>query len=219
MAAQKHVVLVTTKGTLYWFDLVLSNNFFKPQWKNLLRPTFFFFFHMKRGQWDLFWRSLELLYVGRFQSFIIAVHTSATIETSLLWRSIADFLQQLHSACCSCFEKDCWYFVSKIGEKIFLVITRGWRPRICKNAEITRTIHLNSEKSVQFLKEKLFFSQYCPAAQTSPELIFLIISMSQDSFVSLSVIKALTSRIAKLQIEIFAYINTYIRVAHVMYYM
>ena len=44
MAAQKHVVLVTTKGTLYWFDLVLSNSFFKPQWKNLLRPTFFFFF-------------------------------------------------------------------------------------------------------------------------------------------------------------------------------
>ena len=28
---------------------------------------------------------------------------------------------------------------------------RGWRPRICKNFEITRTICLNSERSEQFL--------------------------------------------------------------------
>ena len=33
----------------------------------------------------------------------------------------------------------------------------------------------------------IMFSQYCPAAQTSLELIFHIIDMSQDSSVSLSV--------------------------------
>ena len=33
----------------------------------------------------------------------------------------------LHSACCSCLEKDCWYFVSKFGEKIFLVIKKNSR--------------------------------------------------------------------------------------------
>ena len=30
---------------------------------------------------------------------------------------------------------------------------RGWRPRICKIFEISRTIYLNSERSEQFLKE------------------------------------------------------------------
>jgi len=28
---------------------------------------------------------------------------------------------------------------------------RGWRPRICKSFEITRTIYSNSERSEQFL--------------------------------------------------------------------
>ena len=37
-------------------------------------------------------------------------------------------------------------------------------------------------------RPQTFFSQYCPAAQTSPELIFHIINMSQDSSVSLSVL-------------------------------
>ena len=37
-------------------------------------------------------------------------------------------------------------------------------------------------------RPQTFFSQYCLAAQTSPELIFHIINMSQGSSVSLSVI-------------------------------
>ena len=37
-------------------------------------------------------------------------------------------------------------------------------------------------------RPQTFFSQYCQAAQTSPELIFHIINMSQDSSVSLSVV-------------------------------
>ena len=43
-----------------------------------------------------------------------------------------------------------------LWEKIVLVIEenfeiRGWRPRICKLFEITRTIYSNSERSEQFL--------------------------------------------------------------------
>ena len=37
---------------------------------------------------------------------------------------------------------------------------RGWRPRICKNFEITRTIHSNSERSEQFLVTECFFNLF-----------------------------------------------------------
>ena len=40
-------------------------------------------------------------------------------------------------------------------EKAFEI--RGWRPRIFKNFEITRTIYLNSERSEQFLVTGFFF--------------------------------------------------------------
>ena len=58
-----------------------------------------------------------------------------------------------------------WYFVSKIvltfcEKKLFwwLIKVWGWRPKICKHFEITRTIYLNSERSVQFLKLNVFFT-------------------------------------------------------------
>ena len=35
---------------------------------------------------------------------------------------------------------------------------RGWRPRICKISEITRTIYSNSERSEQFLVTECFFN-------------------------------------------------------------
>ena len=34
----------------------------------------------------------------------------------------------------------------------------GWRPRICKNFEITKTIYSNSETSDQFLKQDAFLT-------------------------------------------------------------
>ena len=37
---------------------------------------------------------------------------------------------------------------------------RGWRPRICKIFEITRTIHSNSERSEQFLVTECFFNLF-----------------------------------------------------------
>ena len=37
---------------------------------------------------------------------------------------------------------------------------RGWRPRICKNFEITRTICSNSERSEQFLVTECFFNLF-----------------------------------------------------------
>jgi hypothetical protein len=37
---------------------------------------------------------------------------------------------------------------------------RGWRPRICKTFEITRTIYSNSERSEQFLVTECFFNLF-----------------------------------------------------------
>ena len=45
----------------------------------------------------------------------------------------------------------------------------------------------NGPQKLLIIGPQTFFSQYCPAAKTSPELIFHIINMSQDSSVSLSV--------------------------------
>ena len=61
-----------------------------------------------------------------------------------------------------------WYFVTKIvltycekkkfywSRKTFEIW--GWRPRICKTFEITKTIYSNSERSVQFLKQNAFLT-------------------------------------------------------------
>ena len=46
-------------------------------------------------------------------------------------------------------------------------------------------------------RPQTFFSQYFPAAQTNPELIFHIINMSQDSSVSLSVVISLSFKVSK----------------------
>ena len=62
------------------------------------------------------------------------------------------------------------YFVTKIvltycekklfkGLRIFFEI-QGWRPRICKIFEITRTIYSNSERSEQFLVTECFFNLF-----------------------------------------------------------
>ena len=51
-------------------------------------------------------------------------------------------------------EKNC----SSDREKLFEI--RGWRPRICKFFEITRTIYSNSERSEQFLEQKNFLTCY-----------------------------------------------------------
>ena len=63
-----------------------------------------------------------------------------------------------------------WYFVTKIvltycekklfewSRKTFEI--RGWRPRISKIFEITRTIYSNSERSEQFLVTECFFNLF-----------------------------------------------------------
>ena len=63
-----------------------------------------------------------------------------------------------------------WYFVTKIVltycEKKFVIVIeknfkiRGWRPRIFKIFEITRTIYSNSERSEQFLVTECFFNLF-----------------------------------------------------------
>ena len=52
-----------------------------------------------------------------------------------------------------------------LWEKIVLAIEknfeiRGWRPRICKIFEITRTIYSNSERSAWFLVTECFFNLF-----------------------------------------------------------
>ena len=48
-------------------------------------------------------------------------------------------------------------------EKTFEI--RGWRPRICKIFEITRTIYSNSGRSGQFLLTKCFFNLFLEVSQ------------------------------------------------------
>ena len=40
------------------------------------------------------------------------------------------------------------------------LVIRGWRPRICKNFEITRTIYSSKERSEQFLVTECFFNLF-----------------------------------------------------------
>ena len=49
-----------------------------------------------------------------------------------------------------------WERIVLVIEKTFGI--RGWRPRICKNFEITRKIYSNSEKSEQFLVTECFLT-------------------------------------------------------------
>ena len=70
-----------------------------------------------------------------------------------------------------------WYFVSKIvltycEKKLFQWLSktfeiRGWRPRICKIFEITRTIYSNSERSEQFLVTECFFNLFLEVSHVS----------------------------------------------------
>ena len=52
---------------------------------------------------------------------------------------------------------------SSDGETFFEI--RGWRPRICKHFEITRTICSNSERSEQFLVTECFFNLFLEVSQ------------------------------------------------------
>ena len=68
-----------------------------------------------------------------------------------------------------------WYFVTKIvltycERKLFYWLRktfeiRGWRMKICKFFEITRTIHSNTERSEEFLVTKCFFNLFLEVSQ------------------------------------------------------
>ena len=56
-----------------------------------------------------------------------------------------------------------------LREKIVLVIKKklwGWRPRIWKFVEITRTIYSNSERSEQFMVIECFFNLFLEVSRT-----------------------------------------------------
>ena len=79
--------------------------------------------------------------------------------------------RRLNSFNCTLSLKSCihaihnWYFVTKIvlaycEKKMFLwlinkIEIRGWRPRICKNFEITSKIYSNSGSSEQLVNDEL----------------------------------------------------------------
>ena len=77
-----------------------------------------------------------------------------------------------------------WYFVSRIvltycEKKMFYWSRKffeiwGWRPRIYKFFEFTRTVYLNSERSDKFLKTELIFNLFLEAfrSNTLEELLF-----------------------------------------------
>ena len=56
------------------------------------------------------------------------------------------------------FRKMFWPTVRKTysSDQEKLLKVRGWKPRICKNCEITRTIYLKSERSEEFFKQIIF---------------------------------------------------------------
>ena len=56
-------------------------------------------------------------------------------------------------------EKELFYWLIKTFE------IRGWRPRICKNFEITRPIYSNSKRSEQFLVTECFFNLFLEVSQ------------------------------------------------------
>jgi len=76
------------------------------------------------------------------------------------------------------------YFVSKIvltycKKKLFLwprktFKNRGWKPRICKNFEITRTFFFHRERSVQFLKKNVFLTCFWRLEQFEFKLLKII---------------------------------------------
>ena len=51
-----------------------------------------------------------------------------------------------------------WERIVPVIEKTFDIW--GWRPRICKNFEITRAIHSNSERTEPFLVTECFFKLF-----------------------------------------------------------
>ena len=108
-----------------------------------------------RGSWPLGWILLHRWPLWPFARNWTSIEK---IEPGSCWRS--GFKVEI-------FFKKIWYFVSKIDlviEKKYLKF-RGWKPRICKIFEITRTIFSNSERSEQFLVTECFFNLFLVVSQ------------------------------------------------------
>ena len=88
-------------------------------------------------------------------------------------------IQKIHSTSLPFFIRtwlQVWYFVTKINltyceKKLFYWSRKkneiqGWRARICKSFEITRTFCSNSERSEQFLVTECFFNLFLEVSQT-----------------------------------------------------
>ena len=65
--------------------------------------------------------------------------------------------------CCQNCSDLLWEMIVLLFEKTFEI--QGWRPKICKNFEIARTIYSNSESSEKILVTECFFNLFLEVSQ------------------------------------------------------
>ena len=79
-----------------------------------------------------------------------------TVRKQLWFRNLKKNLEMVF--CCQNCSDLLWEKIVLVIQKTFEI--QGWRPRICKMFEITRTIYSNSERSEQFLVTECFFNLF-----------------------------------------------------------
>ena len=115
---------------------------------------------------DKDWKGFRILLFRSWEIFLWAKKCTLLIFWVSKTRLKKNGVQQTSGKNCF-FHENKWYFITKIvltycEKKIVLVIEKNWRPRICKNFEITRTIYSNSERSEEFLGTLTFFLEISP---------------------------------------------------------
>ena len=80
------------------------------------------------------------------------LHNKSSMEVQFFGKNVNQLNFKVLVFCLNFFLTYC----EKRSKETFEI--RGWRPRICKIFEITRTIHSNSERLEQFLKQNAFLT-------------------------------------------------------------
>ena len=119
------------------------------QWNLNLRKisTCKFTLEMKGSKTEVFIYFIEKFVVAQKKVWILCVPNTYTLGSNHFWSQ---------TYC----EKKLFQWSRKTFE------IRGWRPKICKNFEITRTFCSSSERSEQFLVTELFFNLFLEVSHT-----------------------------------------------------
>ena len=110
------------------------------------QPTKFWFLQKKWNHLNIFLVDRESTKIG--PNFRKQTISNEVIQIVFCYQNCSDLL---------------WEKIALVIEKNFEI--RGWRPRICKNFEITRTIYSNRERSEQFLVTECFFNLFLEVSQ------------------------------------------------------